>query len=354
MAQRVETLCGDPLFQLNLAIWLSQSKPDFAAKPIFYESGFSIYSIGPRLVIPPDIRLKINESKTEYQDSAVPDMVLTNDDRTKVCILECKKSSFGVKSSTALQAKTLLVISGPTAAEVLAIGLRNHSQGVLTYLTRNDQTDALQDTLDNLISELLSVKIEVGESGCFGIGCNESSITIEYPENLKEIMNLTLESPVEVLLIEEGIDPRPLYFIPYDPSAFNQQSEDEQKICRRILYERFLSHILCKVGSAEIPAELIFSIDEILSAVTFQLYTIWDDSPAKKHLRRLLKDFMMTVQVFLHDGLKKDVLTFKSGLGWVIEIKDHEFHEDIIKQMSKFKPGGMDLEKVIMSSLFDD
>jgi hypothetical protein len=167
-------------------------------------------------------------------------------------------------------------------------------------------------------------------------------------------MNLPFESPVEILSIEEGTDPRPLYFIPYDPSAFNQQSGDEQKICRRILYERFLSYILCKIGPAVIPGEVIFSIDEILSTVTFQLYTIWDDSPAKKHLRRLLKDFMMMVQNFLQEGFKNDILTFKSGLGWVIEIKDHEFHENIIKQMSKFKPGSMNLEKEIMPGLFDD
>jgi len=54
---RVEELCGDPLFQLNMAIWLSQSKPcDFGVRPIFYESGFRILSIGPRMSITPDIR----------------------------------------------------------------------------------------------------------------------------------------------------------------------------------------------------------------------------------------------------------------------------------------------------------
>lgn len=353
MNLQVDQLCGDPLFQLNLAIWLSQSKPGFAVKPVFYENGFSIYSIGPHLPIPPDIRLKLNELKIDYQDSAMPDMVLANDDGTKICFLECKKSSFGVESSTARQAKTLLVISGPAAAEVLAIGLRNHSRGILAYLTRYDQINALQVTLESLVKELENIKIETGESGCFGIGYNKESITIRYPEHLKKILDLKENSPVEVLLIEEGTDPRPLYFIPYDPSAFNQQTQTEQKICRRILYERFLSHIISKVGSTPAPGETILPIDEILNTVTFQLYAIWDDSGAKKHLKRLLKGFMTTLEDSLEDD-HKNILTFESGMGWIIKIEDHKVHENIIKQMAKFKPESMDLEKEIMPGLFED
>lgn len=339
MNRQVEQLCGDPLFQLNMAIWLSQPTPGIAVRPVFYESGFNIYSIGLALPIPPDIRLILNESEMDYQESSMPDMVLANADRKKICILECKKSSFGVGSSTALQAKTLLVISGPVVAEVLAVGLRNHSMGILAYLTRRDQVDSLQDTLEKLANELAKIKIDTGVSGCLGIGCNEKSVTIEYSEDFKEIMNFKHDSPVEVLLIESDTDPRPLYFIPYDPSAFNQQSENEQKICRRILYERFLSHIFSKVGSTSITGEekLVLSIDEILNAVTFQLYAIWDDSGAKKHLKRLLKDFMMTLKDFLVNGFK-DILTFESGVGWIINIKDQEVHENIIKQMCKFKP----------------
>lgn len=47
---------------------------------------------------------------------------------------------------------------------------------------------------------------------------------------------------------------------------------------------------------------------------------------------------MITLKDFLENGFK-DILTFESGLGWVIYIKEHEFHENLIKQMCKFKPG---------------
>ncbi len=62
---------------------------------------------------------------------------------------------------------------------------------------------------------------------------------------------------------------------------------------------------------------------------------------------------MMTLKNFIEDGLK-DILTFESGVGWIINIKDHEVHENIIKQMCKFKPEDMDLGKEIPPGLFDE
>lgn len=81
-------------------------------------------------------------------------------------------------------------------AEVLAVGLRNHSMGILAYLTRRDQVDSLQDTLEELANELEKIKIDTGEFACLGIGCNEKAVTIEYSGNLKELMNFKHDSPI--------------------------------------------------------------------------------------------------------------------------------------------------------------
>ncbi len=75
MDLQVDQLCGDPLFQLNLAIWLSQANPGSAVRPIFYDNGFTIYSIGTLLAVPPDIRLHLNESGIDCQGGSAPDIV---------------------------------------------------------------------------------------------------------------------------------------------------------------------------------------------------------------------------------------------------------------------------------------
>lgn len=70
-------ICKDPLFQLNLAIWMTQSQPSthFYIYPLFYDSGLSIYSISPLLALPPDIRLAVCD-RIACQESAKPDLVL--------------------------------------------------------------------------------------------------------------------------------------------------------------------------------------------------------------------------------------------------------------------------------------
>lgn len=352
MNRQIEELCGDPLFQLNMAIWLSQSKPgDFGVRPIFYESGFRIRSIGPRLTIPPDIRLILNKTKIEYHESVAPDVILSSDNHTKICILECKKSSFGIGSSNSFQANTLLVISGPAAAEILGVGLRDQSNGILAYMTRSGHVDDLQDTLKKLKKDLFRTNIDSGEPGCFGLGCTAKAVTISYTANIGEAMDINPYSPVEVLSIDDDTDPRPLYIIPYDPASINQHSQEEEKICRRILYERFLSHVLCKVGSANAPVDIKIPIDEILNISTFHFFEIWEDRSVRKNFKSLLKEFMMSLREYLDD---EDILNFETGVGWVIKIKDGTTHDNIIKKITKFQPDGMKLDEEIVPSLFEE
>ena len=68
MNQNVNELCKDPLFQLNLAIWLAQalSEPSHIY-PLVYKSELSIYSIGSLLALLADIRLTVS-GKIDCQD----------------------------------------------------------------------------------------------------------------------------------------------------------------------------------------------------------------------------------------------------------------------------------------------
>lgn len=354
MTQKVEQLCGDPLFQLNLAIWLAQPIPkSFSIRPIFYESGFSIYSVGLLLALPPDLRLDIKKHALDCQDGAKPDLILATDSREKLCILECKRASFGVGSSTAKQSRTLMLLSGPVVSEVMAVGQQVSAQGILVYLTKTDQMIDLQKTLKELSREISVTKLKTGEYGCLGIRSNEKAILIEYFDELKTLMNFSDASPLEIISLEDDADPRPLYFIPYDPSVFNEQSEDEEKLCKRILFERFLSHILSKIGSSSVPSEVLFTKEEILNGVTFGIFSIWDDNDAKKHIKKLLRYFMNSLIMVLDQNLKK-FIEHDPQRGWIFKLEIQEDHKEMIKQVSKFKPEGMDLGNKMQPELFDD
>jgi len=349
MNRNIDELCKDPLFQLNLAIWLAQAQPasDFYVNPLFYKSGLTIYSISPLLALPPDIRLTIAD-RLECQDGARPDLVLesTHANR-KFCLLECKATSFGQDSSTSSQARTLLLISGPILSEVLGLGARGQNNGILCYLTRSDQVQLIVSTLESLSRGIENLNLRTGENGSFGIKSDQSAILIEYSNIIKDFLSLIESSPVKVLTLEENTDPRPIYFIPLDPNL--QQTKEEQEFSRRILCERILSHIISKLGEATVPFELNFTTVELLNSATFNLYEIWEDNDAKKHIRKLVRYFLENIKVNVNEPLK-DCISYESQKGWIINIKDKETHEGILKQVMKFKPETLDLSKQIDST----
>lgn len=345
----INKLCDDPLFQLNLAIWLAQPQPStyFYVFPLFHDAKLSIYSIGPLLALPPDIRLVVS---SDYQEGARPDLILKKEGEKKFCILECKKSSFGPNAEQARQARTLLLIAGPIISEVLGVGSRGQNEGILCYFSGSNQIEMMENTLRSLAQEIRNLELESGSYGCFGIKAEQLTILLEYSEQIKAFLNLKNDSPVEIIRFDENTDPRPLYFIPYDPNI--QQTKEEQEFCRRILFERILANIISQVGSADIPSSITFTTEELLNSATFGVYEIWEDNKAKKHLRRIVKDFLNQIKNTLSEPLR-ECISYESQKGWIFNLKDKESHQELLKQLQKFKPETLDLSKQIQPSLFD-
>lgn len=352
MNPNINELCKDPLFQLNLAIWLTQPQPSefFCVYPIFYESGLKIYSIGPLLALPADIRLTVS-GKVDCRDGVRPDLVLETKELKKYCILECKASSFGPDSSTAQQARTLLLVTGPILSEVLGLGTRGQNGGLLCYLIGPNQTEMLETTLETLEKEIRErVNLESGNFGCFRVKPTESTVTLEYHEDIKKFLNLAKDSPIEVVKFEKTTDPRPLYFIPYDPNI--QQTKEEQQFCRRILFERILSYIISNIGGATIPTTITSTTEDLLNAATFGVYEIWEDNEATKNVRRLVKDFLISIKNSINEPLR-ECITYESNKGWIFNLKDKETHEGLLKEFQKFKPETLDLSKQTQPDLFE-
>lgn len=352
MNPNLNELRKDPLFQLNLAIWLAQPQCSeyFYIYPLFHKSELSIYSIGPLLALPPDIRLAAS-GKIDCQDGARPDLILEREKKKKFCILECKKSSFRSDSSTAQQARTLLLVAGPILSEVLGLGMRGQNGGILCYLTESSQTETLETTLRTLEKEIKEkVNLESGNFGCFGVKPTESAVTLEYHDDLKKFLNLTKDSPVEIIKSEKDTDPRPLYFIPYEPSLQQQQTKEEQEFCRRILFERILSYVISNIGGATIPTTITFTTEDLLNAATFGVYEIWEDNEATKHIRRLVKNFLINIKNKMSEPLK-DCISYDKE--WIFDLKNKESYLELLKELQKSKPETLDLSKQIQGNLFD-
>ena len=139
-------LIRDPIFQLNVLLWLAQPLPSGdAITPLLHSRGFDVYALALRLSLPPDLLLVMRNGGFEVQVGVRPDIILAKESSGKFAITECKGSSFGNRSSTAHQARTLLALAGPRCHEVLGLQPQAVRESTLTYLLPSISCRLLND-----------------------------------------------------------------------------------------------------------------------------------------------------------------------------------------------------------------
>jgi hypothetical protein len=327
---------NDPLFQLNLLLWLTQPMPSISSiRPIFYEAGFEVYSLSPLLTLPPEIRDAVRQKNIRCQESARPDIIIHRAIKNGTYILmECKKNSFGVESSSAEQGRAYLLLTGPSVRQVLGLDPKESLKATVLYVTDSGVLNLLKDSLNQMAEELDRNNLKHGTYECLGLELRDSSVFLHMPEEFRQLLNTPTLSPVEVLKAEDGTDPRPLYFIIYDPGI--DQDPEERKLCQRILFERIQGSLLMRIGQATPPCHLTFTNEDLLSDATFGMYKIWEDNSARRHMRSLTNGLISAIHRVLPDEVRQKFF-FSEGEGWIIDIGSDEEQQMVLNLISRFK-----------------
>ncbi|MGH8057840.1 MAG: hypothetical protein ACREOH_11495, partial [Candidatus Entotheonellia bacterium] len=172
-------LIKDPIFQLNALLWLAQPLPDRQEIiPILYRQGFSVYAVAPLLSLPPDLRLAAQATAISLREGVRHDVILVQQGEQKFAFTECKADSFGPASSTADQARSLLLVSGPRAAEILALAQSQLSSSRLVFVVPEHSRSRLSQTLSSLQSELRADGMPVGEVAIIGLLLTASDLSL--------------------------------------------------------------------------------------------------------------------------------------------------------------------------------
>jgi len=344
-------LLGDPIFQLNIVLWLAQPLPAGSPIiPIFYQSGFSIYAVAPLLGLSPDLRLDCQRANFEIQDRSRPDVVLVHKNANKYAIAECKKSSFGPGSSTAHQARTLLLISGPRAYEVLGVNRSQVAAVLLCYFAPDTAKKALTGTLGDLRQEIVDLGLPAGECSVIGMKIADEHLGISVDDAASALFELHAGFH-PFLSLDPGTDPRPLYFIPFDPDV--EQSPNEKLLCKRILFERIHGAILSAVGRANAPVTLLIQPSEILNDAMFGMSRHWENQAALRHMRRLCRQFIEGLATCLN-AVTPETLAYRQPEGWRLTVTDVAHHEALMNRLTRFSSEELDLRTDPKPGLFDD
>ncbi len=202
-------------------------------------------------------------------------------------LIECKKQSFGVDSSTSEQARTMLLLEGQVLAEALALSSASRVGSVLSYATKDDQKLLMKNTCAILKAEIENSGFRSNDVCCIGIRHDtDNSIYIDLDIDDSKRLNIIESGVIKVVEGQPDTDPRPLYFIPLDPSV------EQNAYGKKTLEQRLLSEILSLIGRAKVPYKVVLTAEDLLSKATWGMYNLWADNNARKNLRRQVNSFL--------------------------------------------------------------
>ncbi|QFY05589.1 hypothetical protein GBF35_01845 [Nonomuraea phyllanthi] len=252
----------------------------FDVRPIFREAGYLLSGLNWTLEFAAALRVPLRSAEIGIQGPC-PDVTLKHASNHYL-LLECKKSSFGASSSTALQAQKLLIVGsdmGPSTGNSTSI------PATVTYVMPEDQLAAQLETLSQLRSHLVEVGFPCADYSTIGISWDGEGIWLRFSCPSDHHLHTVLEEPQ--LVIKSPPGERPLYIIPYDPSV--TQDEEEKQYCLTQLSQRLHTAAWSEIGRANVPSMLNLYGDRLLNIATYGAFDYWRGSDRKNYENKAIQ-----------------------------------------------------------------
>jgi hypothetical protein len=346
----LDELIRDPVFQLNSVLWLVQPLPGGAGvTPVLREAGFEVHAVAPPLAPPPDVLLRLKDSGLAHQDRVLPDIVLRQARNRRFALIECKGRSFGRDSTNASQARTLIVIAGPRLHESLGLQPSDVGEGAAAFLVPEADAPLMRTTLAELSDELTQANLQCGSALAVGLAPETDALVLTADEPARRFFDLP-SGREPFMQLEPNTDPRPLYFIPYDPDC--KQSDDERAFCKRVLFERLHAAVLGAAGRAVPPVTLTFQVEALLNEATLGMYDLWENPESNRHMRRLVRELLGRLGKLINAECS-DALREVQGKGWELRLPDDAIQVTILGVLARFSCETMDLRREPEPGLFD-
>lgn len=294
-----DRLFGDPLFQLNLMLWaLKPVAPGAPTRPVLADAGYVVNSISRTLSPGPRLQGTF-KALTGSEKGPSPDVIAEPTNDVPWMIIECKRSGFSSVSPTARQARKLISIKVPFIETVGKPG--SPERVVLLYIVRNSRVDDFADTLAELSVEMSEhadvcvVALGVVKRMSDGVGFQLVRKGDHHCVSAGYDTLIDFLSPECVVLeVEDGEDPRPLYFVPYDPSLdYDDTTLSTRDEAKFDLLLRAGMAAITLIGPEAIPARVSLSADDLLRKATYNMSAFWGTSNEISRLRELIMEYIV-------------------------------------------------------------
>lgn len=281
---KTDALISDPIFQLNLLLWMAKEQPgnDYRVRPLFYDLKFEIIYIEQPFAFPEGTLQAITDSGLDISFSPEPELILGRKSDHKALYFEAKANSFGPDSSNCKQARAHLVASGPTFSEVLA----PLKSCLLCYVVPQEACISMAACLSTLSKELKGKRLKPAPFSSHGLSFDGKQIIYSWDDAFKTHVGF-IESQTPVLHdVSEDTDPSPLILVYSDEDCPN---DDIRHFYRRALIDQARACLLCDLHANSVGVTYETTPDQLLAKTTDGIFQYLGRT-RQKSLRRLFRE----------------------------------------------------------------
>ncbi len=264
-----DTLIRDPVFQLNLLLWMAKDQPheQFRVRPLFREYGFSPMVIEQPFQFPVEVFIRIERSTLDISKQPEPELILGGAGN-KAMYFECKAHSFGADSSNSRQARGHLVAAGGAFAEVF----RPLENCLLSYVVPDSDREGMRLCLSDLRRQLADASFSPGRFSVQGLKVDGANIVYTWDRELSQHLGIAEPPSREMAVLELGAQdtyPSPLVLVYTDEDCPNPMSRD---FYRRILSAKLRAALLCDLHQEAEATVVSISAGRLLASTTAEMF----------------------------------------------------------------------------------
>lgn len=294
-AMKADEWIRDPVFQLNLLVWMSKEQPEgaYCVRPIFNRAGFEWMAIETPFPFPIETVKRIAEliesGKLRVHANPEPELVLKRGRDRKALYFEAKANSHGADSSTASQARGHLLAVGPVFSEVSA----PLEKALLVYVLPNESSSLMRECLQELSDQLRIVDLIPGDSCVDGLSAGDTAIHYHFDGMSRELLGIADPSIEVIRDIEPNTDPSPLLLIYTDEDCPNQERQGHY---RKVLQNQCIATLLCELHRLDVGQPVTLTAARILELTTQGAFQFLGQE------RRKRMELLLKVNVFNRIG----------------------------------------------------
>ncbi|HOC57137.1 MAG TPA: hypothetical protein PKI20_16080, partial [Verrucomicrobiota bacterium] len=240
MAMKSEALIRDPVFQLNLLVWMAKEQPaeGYRVRPFFFQTGFRPMYIQQPFALPEQAQRAIATATLSITAKPEPELLLQRAADKKALYLEAKANSFSPDSTTTKQARGHLLACGPAFGEVM----QPLSQALLCYVLPSNKCGPMTDCLTTLAAELRASSFAPGDHSTHGLALNGTDLIYSVDDKFKQFTGTTESSVVVMRDLQDETDPSPLLLVYSDDDSPDEQHRNHY---RQVLLQKFVAILVC-------------------------------------------------------------------------------------------------------------